>query len=206
MNSLDKSPINLWDKWLKATGVNADNGYRVPQEVWDAAWNGNWPDDEGTIQWIVEEYLDIETAKAAGYLELVLPLREQAEAALNAAKRHRQIKIDADIDEVIKIIRGLGLQPDEKTNTAGACDDKLSRKRNRWIRSAITTVITFAIGALVGLIGAYNSTAPNRATDIRFARSPEIRRAIPVEPEIRKAIPVAPEIRKAIPVQARESE
>jgi len=206
MNSLDKSPINLWDKWLKATGVNADNGYRVPQEVWDAAWNGNWPDDELAIRWILEEYLDLETAKAAGYLELVLPLREQAEAALNAAKRHRQIKIDADIDEVIKIIRGLGLQPDEKTNTAGACDDKLSRKRNRWIRSAITTVITFAIGALVGLIGAYNSTAPNRATDIRFARSPEIRRAIPVEPEVRKAIPVAPEIRKAIPVQARESE
>ena len=49
MNSLDKSPINLWDKWLKATGVNNGNGYRVPQGVWDAAWNGNWPDDEDTI-------------------------------------------------------------------------------------------------------------------------------------------------------------
>jgi hypothetical protein len=57
-------------------------------------------------------------AKAHGYLDLVIPLREQAEAALDTAKnnfeRQRQIKIDADIDEVIKTIQGLGLKPDEK--------------------------------------------------------------------------------------------
>jgi len=32
--------INLWDKWLKATGVDDGHGYRVPVEVWDAAWSG----------------------------------------------------------------------------------------------------------------------------------------------------------------------
>jgi hypothetical protein len=74
------------------------------------------------------------------------------------------------------------------------------------MRSAVTTVITFAVGALAGFVGAYNLTALNRATDIRFARSPEIRRAIPVEPEVRRAVPVEPEIRKAIPVQTRAPE
>jgi hypothetical protein len=182
--------INLWDKWLKAPGVDNGCGYRVPVEVWNAAWNGHWPDDEGTIRWIVEEYLDLETAKAAGYLELVLPLRDAAEAALNAAKRHRQVKIDADIDEVIKIIRELGCEPGEKP----------SRQRNRWMRSATTTVIAVAVAAIAGFVGGYNLGAVNRAGDMRLTRSPEIRRAIPVEPEVRRAISVAPEIRKAIPV------
>jgi len=203
MNSLDKSPINLWDKWLKATGVDNGCGYRVPVEVWNAAWNGNWPDDEQAIRWILEEYLDLETAKAAGYLELVLFLREQGETALNAARnkaeQQRQIKIDADIDEVIKTIRGLGREPDEKPSAGANRGEKPSRKRDRWMRSAVTTVITFAIGALVGFVGAYNSTALNRAADTTVSRSPEIRRAIPVEPEVRRAIPVEPEIRKAIP-------
>ena len=182
--------INLWDKWLKATGVDNGCGYRVPVEVWNAAWNGHWPDDEGTIRWIVEEYLDLETAKAAGYLELVLPLREQAEAALNAAKQQRQIKIDVDIDEVIKTIRGLGRESEQKPDAANDRGETPSRRRNRWILSAVATVITFAIGALVGFVGAYNSRAPNHAAEIAFAPSPEIRRAVPVELEIRKAIPV----------------
>jgi hypothetical protein len=128
MNSLDNSPINLWDKWLKANGVDNGCGYRVPVEVWDAAWNGNWPDDEDTIRWILEEYLDVETAKAHNYLELVLPLREQGQSALNAvrneAEQQRQIKIDADIDEVIKIIRGLGCESDEQSTPVGRCGEK----------------------------------------------------------------------------------
>jgi hypothetical protein len=194
MNSPDKLPINLWDKWLKATGVNGGYGYRVPEEVWDAAWNGNWPDDEESIRWILEEYLDVETAKAHGYLELVLPLRETAQAALNAAKsegeeQKRQIKIDADIDEVIKTIQGLGLKPDEKTAT-DRCGQNPSSRRNRWMRSAVMTITIFAIGAFAGFVGAYNLHAPNGAGEIRISRSPEIRRAIPVEPEIRRAIPV----------------
>ena len=197
--------INLWDKWLRATGVDNGCGYRVPVEVWDAAWNGNWPDDEQAIRWILEEYLDLEIAKADGYLELVLLLREQAEAALSAAKRHRQVKIDADIDEVIKIIRGLGREPEQKSDAANDRGEKPSRRRNRWIRSAITTVITFAIGTLVGLVGAYNSTAPNRARATALAPLPEITRAVPVEPEIRRAIAVEPEIRKAIPVDTMDA-
>ena len=197
--------INLWDKWLRATGVDNGCGYRVPVEVWDAAWNGNWPDDEQAIRWILEEYLDLEIAKADGYLELVLLLREQAEAALSAAKRHRQVKIDADIDEVIKIIRALGREPEQKSDAANDRGEKPSRRRNRWIRSAITTVITFAIGTLVGLVGAYNSTAPNRARATALAPLPEITRAVPVEPEIRRAIAVEPEIRKAIPVDTMDA-
>src|SRR5262249_40991208 len=108
----------------------------------------------------------------------------------NCEEQQRQIKIDADIDEVIKTIQGLGLKPDGKT----------SPRRNRWMPSAIMTITTFAIGAFGGFVGAYSFNAPNRAGDIRVNQSPEIRRAIPVEPEIRKAIPV--EIRKAIPVHA----
>jgi hypothetical protein len=181
---------NLWNKWLQATGVDDGYGYRVPEEVWNAAWHGNWPDDEETIQWILEEYLDLETAKACGYLELVVPLREQAEAAFNAAKskavdQHRQLKIDADIDEVIKTIRGLGRESDEKSGAAENCGEKPSRKRARG-----TTMIAVAVVALAGFVGGYNTHAPNRPADIAVARSPEVRRAIPVEPEIRKAIPV----------------
>jgi|SRR5262245_28263811 len=202
MNSPDKSPINLWDKWLKATGVNGGCGYRVPEEVWNAAWNGNWPDDHETIRWIIEQYLDLETAEAHGYVDLVLPLRETALAALHAAQREaaehqRQIKIDADIDEVIKTIQGLGREFDEKPNGAEKCADKLSRRRNRWLRSTITTTITAVIAALAGFVGGYNVRALN--SDSTVAPSPEIRRAIPVE--IRRAIPVEPAIRKAIPVQ-----
>jgi hypothetical protein len=194
MNSPDNSPINLWDKWLKATGVNAGFGYRVPEEVWDAAWNGNWPDDEEAIRWILEEYLDVETANAAGYLELVLPLREAAQAALNAAKseaaeHQRQIKIDADIDEVIKTIQGLGREPDDKPSTSGNCGDTSSRKRGRWVKSA-ASIITVAVAVLAGFFGGYNVRAVNHPGDSAVARSPEIRRAIPVEPEIRRAIPV----------------
>jgi hypothetical protein len=203
MNSPDKSPINLWDKWLKATGVKKGLGYRVPVEVWNAAWNGNWPDDEDAIRWILEEYLDLETAKAAGYLELVLPLREQGETALNAARnkaeQQRQIKIDADIDEVIKTIRGLGREPDEKPSAWANCGEKPNRKRDRWIRSMTTTLITVAVAALVGFVAGYNSHALNHPAEMAVGRSPEIRRAIAVEPEIRKAISV----HRVLPPRAR---
>jgi hypothetical protein len=204
MNSPDKLPINLWDKWLKATGVNGGYGYRVPEQVWDAAWNGNWPDDEESIRWILEEYLDVETAKAHGYLELVLPLRETAQAALNAAKseaseHQRQIKIDADIDEVIKTIQGLGVDPEEKPSISHNCSHRRTRKRGSWLRSALS-MIAVAVAALAGFAGGYNVRALNHP-DTTFARSPEIRRAIPVEPEIRRAIPV--EIRRAIAVHVR---
>jgi hypothetical protein len=195
---------DLWSKWLQATGVDSGYGYRVPVEVWNAAWNGNWPDDELAIRWILEEYLDLETAKAAGYLELVLPLREQAEAALNAAKRPRQVKIDADIDEVIKIIRGLGREPDEKASAGAACSEKPSRKRHRWMRSTTATIIAAVVAALVGFAGGYQLRALDHTADIAVPRSPEVRRAIPVEPEVRRAIPVEPEIRRAIPVQNTE--
>jgi hypothetical protein len=118
VNKLLDHDAKLWAKWLRATGVDEGYGYRVAEEVWSAVWYGNWPTDQGNIRWILEEYLDVEMAKAHGYLELVIPLREQAEAALDTAKnnleRQRQIKIDADIDEVIKTIQRLGLKPDEK--------------------------------------------------------------------------------------------
>jgi hypothetical protein len=188
----EQPPINPWDKWLQATGVDDGYGYRVPEEVWNAAWHGNWPDDEDTIRWILEAYLDLETAKAGGYLELVVPLREQAEAALNAAtaERHRQLKIDADIDEVIKTIRGLGSEPDEKSGLAENCGDRPSCQRSCWMRSAITIMIAVAAAGLAGFVGGYNSRAAKHPAEMAVAPSPEIRRAIPVEPEIRKAIPV----------------
>ena len=202
VNKLPDYDGKVWAKWLRATGVNDGDGYRVPEGVWDAVWNGNWPDDEDTIRWIVEEYLDVETAKANGYLELVIPLREHAEAALNETRnsfeQQRQIKIDADIDEVIKTIRELGLKPDEKTTAPNRCGEKTSRGHDAWTRSAVMIITSFAIGVFGGVVGAYNFHAPNGAG----ARSPEIRRAIPVEPEVRRAIPVKPEIRKAIPVRS----
>ena len=118
----------------------------------------------------------------------------------NSEEQQRQIKIDADIDEVIKTIQGLGLEPDEKRTASDNCGQKPSRKRNRWMRLAVMAVTTFAIAAFAGFVGAYTFNALNGADDSRVSRSPEIRRAIPVVPEIRKAIPV--EIRKAIPVHA----
>jgi hypothetical protein len=193
----------LWAKWLRATGVDHGHGYRVPEEVWNAAWQGNWPDDEDSIRWILEEYLDVETAKAHGYLELVLPLREQAEAALDAAKdkveQQRQIKIDADIDEVIRSIRALGCEPDDHPSTSHSCGDKPTLRRGGWIGSVIS-VIAVAVAVLAGFAGGYSVRALNHPGDATVALSPEIRRAIPVEPEIRRAIAVEPEIRKAIPV------
>jgi nitrate reductase NapE component len=121
-------------------------------------------------------------------------------------EQQRQIKIDADIDEVIKTIQGLGLKPDEKAIATDSSGENPSPRRNRWMRFAVWTVTIFAIGAFAGFVGAYNLHAPNGASDIRVIRSWEIRRAIPVEPEIRRAIPVQMEIRKAIPVQTRKPE
>jgi hypothetical protein len=210
VNKLSDHGGKLWAKWLRATGVDHGSGYRVPEGVWDAAWNGNWPDDEDTIQWILEEYLDLETAKANGYLELVVPLREQAEAALNDAnnnaEKQRQIKIDADIDEVIKTIKGLGLKPDEQITATNNEGKNWSSRRNRWTRSAVMIMTTFLIGAFAGFVGAYNLRRANGAGGTGVTGSPEIRRAIPVEPEVRRAIPVEPEIRKAIPVRNKTQE
>lgn len=76
----------------------------------------------------------------------------------------------------------------EKTRACGNCRHKQSRERDHWMRLAKTTIIYVAVAALVSFVGAYNSRAPNRPGDMAVARSPEIRRAIPVEPEIRKAI------------------
>jgi hypothetical protein len=78
----------------------------------------------------------------------------------------------------------------DKASTGDNYGDKPSRERDRWMRSAITTIIAAAIAALAGFVGGYNSRAAKHPADIAVARSPEIRRAIPVEPEIRKAIPV----------------
>jgi hypothetical protein len=115
------------------------------------------------------------------------------------SEQQRQIKIDADIDEVIKTIQGLGLELDEKTTAADSCSEISSRARIRWIRWAVGKIPIFAIGAFAGFVGGYNLNAPNGAGDIRIHRWPEIRRATPVE--VRRAIPVHPEIRKAVPVR-----
>jgi hypothetical protein len=80
----------------------------------------------------------------------------------------------------------------------------MSCKRDRWTRLTKRIVIPVAVVSLAGFVGGYKIHAPNRPADIAVARSPEVRRAIPVE--IRRAIPVKPEIRKAIPVQTRERE
>jgi nitrate reductase NapE component len=121
----------------------------------------------------------------------------------NSEEQQRQIKIDADIDEIVKTIQGLGLKPDEKTTATDSCGENPSPRRNRWMRLAVITVTTFAIGAFAGFVGAYTFNALNGADEIRVSRSPEIRRATPVEPEVRRAIPVEPEIRKAIAVEVR---
>jgi hypothetical protein len=205
-SSPEQPPVDVWDRWLQATGVDDGYGYYVPDEVWNAAWHGNWPDDEETIQWILDEYLDLELAKAAGYLELALPIRQQGQAALNTvrnkAKQQREIKIDADIDEVIKTIRGLGLERDEKASAAEKCGAKPRQKRDRRMRST-TAILMMAAAALCAFVAGYSHPV-TQARAVAFPPSPEIRRTIPVEPEIRRAIPVEPEIRKAIPVQTRE--
>ena len=94
-------------------------------------------------------------------------------------------------------------KPRGETPTPQAKADT-SCKRDRWTRLTKTIVMTVAVVALAGFVGGYNTHAPNRPADIAVARSPEVRRAIPVE--VRRAIPVEPEIRRAIPVQTRKPE
>jgi hypothetical protein len=72
----------------------------------------------------------------------------------------------------------------------GNFPDKQSRERDRWMRLKKMTIIPIAVAAVAGFVGGYNSRAPNHPVEVAVARSPEIRRGIPVEPEIRKAIPV----------------
>lgn len=118
-------------------------------------------------------------------------------------EQQRQIKIDADIEEVIKTIQGLGLKCDEQTIPTHHCREERGPKRNRWMKCAVWTITAFTIGAFTGVVGAYKLHLSNAADHPPFAGSPEIRRAIPVHPEIRRAIPVEPEIRKAIPLRIK---
>ena len=124
-------------------------------------------------------------------------------SGLNESERLRQLRIDEEIDEAIKTIRALGGESGVSVRAprppsgnwfpalraASNCSDTTGRKRDRWMRSATATIIAVAVAAFAGFFAGYNSRAPN-PSDITLARSPEIRRAIPVEPEIRKAIPV----------------
>jgi hypothetical protein len=80
--------------------------------------------------------------------------------------QQRQIKIDADIDQVIKTIQGLGLNPDEKTTATDNHDEDPIPSRNRRMRLVVITITIFAIGAFAGFVGAYNLHAPNGASDI----------------------------------------
>jgi uncharacterized protein YlaI len=91
-----------------------------------------------------------------------------------------------------------GSEPRGETPTRQATADMQCdiRRRDRWTRLTKTTAMTVAVVALAAFVGGHNSRAPNHPASIAVARSPEIRRAIPVEPEIRRAIPVEPEIRK----------
>jgi hypothetical protein len=84
----------------------------------------------------------------------------------------------------------------EKTRAGGNCPDKQSRKRDRGMRLTKTTIIAVVVAALAGFVGGYNLRALHQCVGVAVARSPEIRRAIPVEPEIRKAIPVQTRKRK----------
>ena len=77
-------------------------------------------------------------------------------------EQQRQIKIDADIDEVIKVIQGLGLKPDEK---ATATNPRF--RPHRWMRTAVATITTFAIGVFAGFGGAYSLNARNGAGGIQ---------------------------------------
>jgi hypothetical protein len=119
------------------------------------------------------------------------------------SEQQRQIKIDADIDEVIKTIQGLGLKCDEKTIPTNDCRENPSSGGNRWVRFAAWIITAFTAGAFTGFLGAHNLHPSNNAGEASGNRSPEIRRAIPVEPEIRRAISVEPEIRKAISVRSK---
>jgi hypothetical protein len=77
------------------------------------------------------------------------------------------------------------------------CGKELNRKRDRRVRS--TTAIMILAVAVVGGLAAYSIARPrNESATLTVARSPEIRRAIPVEPEIRRAIPVQSESNRAI--------
>jgi hypothetical protein len=125
-----------------------------------------------------------------------------ARAQFAAAKADSEMGLKSAVPVPISEPRGETL-----TRQASAdmrCD---IRRRDRWTRLTKMIVMTVAVVALAGFVGGYNTHAPNRPADIAVARSPEVRRAIPVE--IRRAIPVKPEIRKAIPVrefQARTRE
>jgi hypothetical protein len=115
-----------------------------------------------------------------------------------------QLKIDAEIDEVIQIIRALGRESGFSPRPIRPSSDWFAKSRARlararWMRLAKTRILPVAIAAVAGFLAGYNSRAPKHSVEVIVAR-----RAIPIEPEIRRAIPVKVEIRRAISVRARE--
>jgi hypothetical protein len=108
-----------------------------------------------------------------------------ARAQFAAAKADREMGVKSAVPVPISEPRGETLTRQASADVR--CD---IRRRDRWTRLTKTIVMTVAVVALAGFVGGYNTHAPNRPADIAVARSPEVRRAIPVEPEIRKAIPV----------------
>jgi hypothetical protein len=122
-----------------------------------------------------------------------------ARARFAAAIADREMGIKSEARDEWYCDEVSGEAPKKQVQADLPCD--LS-KRDRWTQLAKITLITVAVAALAGFVGVYTFNALNGAGDIRVSRSPEIRRAVPVEPEIRRASPVKPEIRKAIPVRS----
>jgi hypothetical protein len=108
-----------------------------------------------------------------------------ARSQFAAAKADLEMGIKSAVP--VPISEPRGETPTRQASADMRCD---IRRRDRWTRLTKTIVMTVAVVALAGFVGGYNTHAPNRPADIAVARSPEVRRAIPVEPEIRKAIPV----------------
>jgi hypothetical protein len=108
-----------------------------------------------------------------------------ARAQFAAAKADWEMGIKSAVP--VPISEPRGETPTRQASADMQCD---IRRRDRWTRLTKTTAMTVAVVALAAFVGGHNSRAPNHPSDIAVARSPEVRRAIPVEPEIRKAIPV----------------
>jgi hypothetical protein len=108
-----------------------------------------------------------------------------AQAQFAAAKADREMGVKSAVP--VPISEPRGETPTRQASADMRCD---IRRRDRWTRLTKTIVIPVAVVSLAGFVGGYKIHAPNRPADIAVARSPEVRRAIPVKPEIRKAIPV----------------
>jgi hypothetical protein len=128
-----------------------------------------------------------------------------ARAQFAAAKADREMGVKSAVP--VPISEPRGETPTRQASVNMRCD---IRRRDRWTRLTKTIVMTVAVVAFAAFVGGYNAHAPNHPAHIAVARSPEIRRAIPVEPEIRKAIPVQtrePEVdrwSRSMPLRLRE--